>query len=221
MNNHITAACLAAAALFGAGPATAATLGLTTEAPSLSASGAVIDFFDFGTDGELLTNIPEVDGVDGVSPIGFTTIDFVVGFSTADPSDTSDFAFGGFIDISDEDGQFLVGDLAAIGFVEDVIELWFNNLSGSGAGSFGSSVLALVAFDDPLGADPFASLVDGDSLEASITVSNVADVAPIPLPASMLFLLGGLLSLAAQGARKPSDSISCSDGESRQCQRWW
>lgn len=202
MKPIIAAAVLAAGTVFAGGQSTAATLGLTTEAPSLSASMAFIDYFDFGLDGELFTDIPEVDGLNGVAPNGFTTIDFVVGLSTADPTDTSDFAFGGFLDISDEDGQFLVGDLLAIGFEENVIELQFDNLSGSGAGAFGSSVLALIAFDDPLGANPFAALVDGDSLGASITVSNVADVAPIPLPASVLLLLGGLASIGAVGARR-------------------
>lgn len=198
MKHLIAAVSLATGLALSAGMVSAATLGLTTDAPSLSASAAFIDYFDFGPDAELLTDVPEVDGVDGVSPNGFTTVDFVVGFSTADPSDTSDFAFGGFLDVSDDDGQFLVGDLFAIGYTEDAIELQFNNLSGSGAGSFGSTVLALVAFDDPLGANPFASLFDGDSLAASITVSNVADVsmAPIPLPAGMPLLIAGLGGLA-------------------------
>lgn len=45
-----------------------------------------------------------------------------------------------------------------MGFTEDVIELQFGNLSGSGAGSFGASVLALISFDDPLGANPFRTI---------------------------------------------------------------
>ncbi len=194
MKQYIAAATVASGLLLSAGVSVASTLGLTTDTPSLSASLASIDYFDFGPDAELLTDLPEVDSLDGVSPNGFTTVDFVVGFSTLDPSDTSDFAFGGFFDVSDDDGQFLVGDLFAIGFSENVIELQFNNLSGSGAGSFGTSVLALIAFSDPLGANPFTSLFDGDSLAASITISNVQDVsvAPIPLPGGMPLLLAGL-----------------------------
>jgi hypothetical protein len=198
MKHFITAAMVAAGTVLGAGQATAATLGLTTEAPSLSASEAFIDYFEFGTDGDLSTFGAEVDATDGVSPAGFTEIGFGIGFGFADPTNG---ATGGF-DVFDEDGLYLTGDLLAVGFDEDVIELQFGNLSGSGAGFFGSSVLALIAFDDPLGANPFASLVDGDSLGASVTISNVADVAPIPLPASVLFLLGGLASIGAVGARR-------------------
>lgn len=202
MKNFFFATTVAAASVIGVEHASAASLNLTTEAPSLQATTAFIDYFDFFGDGELLTDIPEADVIDGFSPVGFTTIDFVVGFSTSDPTDASDFAFGGFLDISDDDGQFLTGDLLAIGFAEDTIELQFDNLSGVGAGSFGTSVLALVAFDDPLGADPFASLFDGDSLGGSITVSNVATtVAPIPLPAGLPLLLAGLAGLCWVGRK--------------------
>jgi hypothetical protein len=201
MKNFLFSMAMASLPICGVSAASAASLNLITDAPSLEASTAFVDYFDFFGDGELLTDIPEADVIAGVSPVGFTTIDFVVGFSTSDPSDTSAFAFGGFLDISDDNGQFLSGDLLAIGFTEDVVELQFDNLSGSGAVFFGTSVLALVAFDDPLGSDPFASFFDGDSLGASITVSNVTDLAPVPLPASALLLVFGLASFRVFGKR--------------------
>lgn len=190
MKHYITAAVLAAGMALGAGQAVAATLGLTTEAPILSSSTAFIDYLEFAPDGDLSTFGAEVDFTDGVSPNGFTEIGFGIGFSLADPTT----GLSGGFDIFDEDGFFLGGDLFAVGFIEDVIELQFNNLSGSGAGSFGTSVLALITFDDPLGANPFASLFDGDSLGASITISDVASstVAPIPVPAGLPLLLTGL-----------------------------
>lgn len=195
MKHFITAAVVTAGTVLGAQEVAAATLGLRTEAPSLATSAAFIDYFEFGPDGDLSTFGALVDSTDGVSPVGFTEIGFGIGVALADPTTG---ATGGF-DVFDEDGLFLAGDLLAVGFVEDVIEFQFGNLSGSGAGSFGSSVLALIAFDDPLGANPFASLVDSDSLGASVTISNVA---PIPLPASVLLLLGGLVSIGAVGARR-------------------
>lgn len=195
MKHFITAAVVTAGTVLGAQQVAAATLGLTTEAPSLTASAAFIDYFEFGPDGDLSTFGALVDSTDGVSPVGFTEIGFGIGFALADPTTG---ATGG-LDVFDDDGLFLAGDLLAVGLVEDVIEFQFGNLSGSGAGSFGSSVLALIAFDDSLGANPFASLVDGDSLGASVTISNVA---PIPLPASVLLLLGGLVSIGAVGARR-------------------
>lgn len=177
------------------GAATAATLGLTTSTPTLESSFAFVDFLDLSPDGELSSFGAEVDFTDGASPTGFTTIDFAIGYALADPTT----GLSGFLDVSDEDGQFLVGDLLAVGFTEDIIELQFGNLTGSGASLFSSSVLALIAFDDPLGANPFASFVDGDSYIASISISNVA---LIPLPAGLPLLAGGLGALMVLRRRK-------------------
>lgn len=189
MRSLIFAGTLGLAAVFGSMSA-ATTLGLTTEAPSLTSNTAFIDFLDFDPDGDLSTFGAEVDATDGVAPVGFTEIGFGIGYSLSDP--TGDFS-GGF-DIFDEDGEFLAGDLLAVGFTEDVIEFQFGNLTGSGAGDFGASVLALIAFDDPLGLNPFESFFDGDSLGASITISSVVDTspAPIPLPAGLPLILTGL-----------------------------
>jgi hypothetical protein len=195
MKHSITAAVLTAGMALGAGQAVAATLGLTTEAPTLSSSSAFIDYLEFAPDGDLSNFGAEVDSTDGVSPNGFIEIGFGVGFSLADPTT----GLSGGFDIFDEDGFFLGGDLFAVGFAEDVIELQFDNLSGSGAGLFGTSVLALIAFDNPLGANPLGSLVDGEFYSASVTISNVATsastVAPIPLPAGLPLMLTGLASI--------------------------
>ena len=92
----------------------------------------------------------------------------------------------------------------AVGFTEDVIEFEFGNLTGNGVGDFGSSVLAIIAFDDPLGMNPFDGFFDGDSLGASITISNVVDtsVAPVPLPAGFPLLLGGIGILGFARSRR-------------------
>lgn len=197
MKNLVMAALCAATMASPAPDAAAATLGLSTGLPHLVSSMAVIDYFDLGESGELLTFMPEVDSAQGISPAGFTTIDFIVGLSTADPADRWDPAFRGFLEVIDDEGVFLAGDLLAIGFLQDAIELQFGNLGGSMAASFGSSVLALVVFDEPLGANPFAALVDGASRGASITLSRIHTVAPVPLPASGLMLVGGMASIGA------------------------
>ena len=180
----------------------AASLGLTTVGPTLEASFAGIDYLEFGTDGDLSTFGAEVDFTDGVSPVGLTEIGFGFGFSLAAPTVG---ATGGF-DIFDEDGFFLGGTLIAVGFTDDVIGLQFGNLGGAGAGSFGASVLALISFDDLLGPDPFASLVDGEFYPASITVSNVvAVVAAVPEPATLLLVLTALVAGSGWIGRRRND----------------
>lgn len=201
MKNRFFSAILLAGALALSVPtfSFAASLGLTTVAPTLKAGLATIDYLEFGPDGDLSTFGAEVDFTDGVSPVGLTEIGFGVGFSLTNPTLG---ATGGF-DIFDEDGFFLGGDLIAVGFSNDVIELQFGNLMGAGAGSFGASVLALIAFDDQLGPDPFASLVDGEFYPASITVSNVRAVdAAVPEPATLLLVLTALAGSGWIGRRR-------------------
>jgi len=191
----ISAACL----IFGAGQAMAASLGLTTGTPSLMSDTAFIDVLHFGPDGDLSTFGAEVITSNGVAPVGFTEIGFGIGYGLADPTGT----FSGGFDIFDEAGAFLAGDLLAVGFTENVIEFEFGNLTGSGAASFGASVLALVSFDDPLGANPFDGLNDGASLSATVSFANVVDpsVAPVPLPAGLPLLLVGLSAIAVTRRR--------------------
>jgi hypothetical protein len=107
------------------GPAGAATLGLETTVPKIETSFALIDYLEFGGDGDLSTFGAEIYFTDGVAPSGFTEISFAVGFSLSDPTSG---ATGGF-DVFDEDGLFLDGDLKAVGFTEDTIELEFDNIA--------------------------------------------------------------------------------------------
>lgn len=149
--------------------ATAASLGLTTGNPTLGSSFAFVDYLEFGGDGDLSSFFNPIDSSSGVTPVGFADLTFGVGFSLATPT----LGATGFFDIFDNNGLFLGGDLLAVGFTQDVVELQFDNLIGSAAGSFGNSVLALVSFNDPLGSNPFNSFVDGDFYTASISISNV------------------------------------------------
>lgn len=165
----------------------ASSLGLDTEPPIVESSFAFIDYFEFFPDGDLSTFGAVVDFTDGASPVGVTKISFGVGFDLADPTAG---ATGGF-DILDENGLFLGGDLLAVGFSNDVIEFQFGSLTGAGAGNFNSSVLMVIAFDDVLGANPFASLIDGNSYVASISIANVKAASPVPEPTGLpLFALG-------------------------------
>lgn len=173
----------------------AATLGLSTESPTLGASFASIDYLEFGSDGDLSTFGAEVDFTDGISSVGITEIGFGMGFSLIDPTVGATSGF----DVFNEDGLFLAGDLIAVGFTENIIELQFANLSGLGSGSFGSSVLALITFDDALGPNPFVSLIDGEFYTASVSISNVANISSVPLPAALPLFLSALVGLGWVG----------------------
>ena len=196
MKNKYFAAILLAGTLALAMPvhSFAASLGLSIALPTLQASISSIDYLEFGPDGDLSTFGAGVDITDGVSPVGVTGLGFGIGFSLANPIIG---ATGGF-DVTDQNGLFLTGNLIAVGFSDDVIELQFGSLSGAGAGSFGSTVLARLAFGDPLGPNPFISLVDGEFYSASITISNVSAV---PLPAALPLFLSALFGFGWIGKR--------------------
>lgn len=171
--------------------AEAGTLGLELEPPTLESSSAIIDYFEFGAIGDLSAIGAEIDFFDGVSPSGFTELSFVFAFALSDPTG---IATGGF-DMFDDNGEFLVGDLLAVGFITDVIELQFGNLGGFAATSFNSTVLLEIAFDDSLGDNPFSGLVDGQSYVASARVSNVAEAPPLPVPGTLMLVVPALLGL--------------------------
>lgn len=178
-------------ALTVASSAFGATLGLTTDTPTIQASFAQIEYLDDAPDGDLSTFDAEVDFTDGVSLTGSAFIDFGIGYSQADPGDVP----GGGFSVFDDDGfnEALAGDIVDIGFTEDVIELLFDVVAGSEQSLFGSQVLMLINFDDPLdvlGANPFDGFLDGEIYAASLSVSRV--VAPIPLPAGLPLMIGAL-----------------------------
>jgi len=165
----------------------AASLGLTIQGPTLGSSSITIDYLEFGGDGDLSSFGAGIDSSNGVIPLGINDLSFSAAFSLAAPT----IGATGFFDIFDDSGQFLSGNLFAVGFTENVIELQFNNLIGSAAGSFGNSVLALVAFDDPLGLNPFNSFIDGEFYPASVDILNVvAEPTILSLFVLALLLMG-------------------------------
>ncbi len=191
MKSFVLSALVLVTTLFPADESRAATLGLTTEAPSLTAGFSFVDFLEFGPDGDLSSFGSVISDSVGVSPTGFAELGFGIGFSLADPTTG---LTGGF-DVFDESGLFLSGDVAAVGFTEDVIEIQFGSLTGSAASSFGASVLAVISFFDPLGDNPFAAFSDGTSLFASIEISSVQDTSTpqVPLSGGFVFLATGLV----------------------------
>jgi hypothetical protein len=166
-------------------PSLAASLGLIPGQPELVVGSATVDYFEIGPDGDLSSFGTLVDGADGVSPTGVTELGFGFGFDLANPIVG---ATGGF-DVTDENGLFLSGELQAVGFRDDVIELEFGALSGSAASSFDASVLMQIAFIDDWGVNPFTKLVDGNSYSTMISIANAA---PVPVPAALPLFLSAL-----------------------------
>ncbi len=185
--------------LSGTFTATATTLGLTTGNPTLESNFTIIDYLESGSDGDLSSFFNSIDSSNGVTPVAPTDLSFSAAFPLATPT----IGATGFFDIFDDNGQFLAGDLFAVGFTEDVIELQFNNLIGSAAGSFGNSVLALVTFDDSLGANPFNSLTDGDFYTASVSISNVVSATVFEPNILALFAIGFIGLLVYRRSNKP------------------
>lgn len=174
--------------------AKATTLGLTTQGPSLDSSFAFVDYFEFGTDGDLSSFGGIIDSSNGISPSGFTEFSFGVGFSLSDPTNT---ATGGF-DVSDENGLFLSGDLAAVGFTENVIEFLFDHLTGAAAAAdFGSSVLMMISFVDQLGANPYGGLIDGTFYDTSVNIARV-----VPEPQTLVLCALALVSMGFMRRRQ-------------------
>lgn len=126
--------------------------------------------------------------------VGPTTVLLAFNYETADPLGT---AFG-TLQIEIDDGFSptlgLIGDLAEVGFLENQIQLSFGVFGGSHAADFGSTVLVVLDFHDPLGPDPFAALVDNNAYDATVTISAIQSDAAVPLPNSVL-MLGSALGL--------------------------
>ena len=188
--------------IFGAGTASAASLGLTTEAPSYSSSSAIVEFVDFGFgEGDLFSFGAIIDGFGGTAPADAENFDFSLAYSLADPTDAPG---GGFFVTDAFFAPILSGDVVDVGFTTNTVEVLFGTLTGSGAAEFGAQVLLTILFDDALGANPFDNFEEFFPYGASLELASVADTAIIPLPAGlplMLLAMGGLCGLRRkQGA---------------------
>ncbi|MBN9672985.1 VPLPA-CTERM sorting domain-containing protein [Roseibium aggregatum] len=199
MKNLIIGALILIGLSLGGQSAQAAPLGLTTEDPTIEASFAVIDFFEFSPgEGDLSTFSAAIDFTSGTSLASPATIDFLGSFSLSDPA-ASPFGFLDIFDVPNDPFAFpevlLSGVLIDVGFASDKIELLFGSLTGSVAGEFGSQVLMSVFFDDQLGENPFEALEDGESYTASISISKVASIGVVPLPAALPLLVTAFVGL--------------------------
>lgn len=186
-----------------------ATLGLMTSAPTLGASDAVVEYLEFGDEGDLSAFGAVVDAAGLAAPTGLAEIDFGIGFSLDDPEAD---AAGGF-SIFDDDGLYLTGDLIALGFrayaaTSSIIELHFGSLSGHGTSEWTETVLMTIVLPG-IPDNPFDHLFDGDVLDASIGLFAVNGYTPppeIPLPASAFLLLAGVAGLSVFTRRRGNSS---------------
>lgn len=162
-----------------------------------SASAAVVDmpvaeayFTTFGDAGDL-TFFGADAIVDGATAVGNLFADLTLMFETANPYDTADAAFT----LSDDNGLFLTGVLASIGYAEDIVRLKFADLTGAGAAQFGKTLDLELFFYDPLGLDPLAALQDGGAY--AVAAFGLSDTpAPVPVPAALWLLASGVGLLA-------------------------
>ena len=178
----------------------AASLGLEAQDPVLDVliaeTGFLVDPAD-ATLGELSV-FGEVDASFGVDAAVGAELSL---FVTFDPtSDAVATASGDFSLIDPQTFDELLGGTAqAFGFEEDIIELFFADLTGSLAPSFNDGLLAEIFFLDPLGTEePFTGLFDGEVYETSVSLTNIA---PIPLGTTLPLLLSGLAAIAMLGRR--------------------
>lgn len=172
------------------GGAHAASLNLTTGDPTVVAGQATVDF----AFGELIVLDQFVTSTSG---------DDVASADTVFAS--SDAVTGGF-SISDSSLTELAGgDLIASGFTDNTIEFLFGVLSGTAASAYDSGqALVEVDFGSVFSGRTsiFDQLVDGDFYSATVTVSAVTAIAPIPLPAGIVLMLSGLVGLGVASRRR-------------------
>ncbi len=180
------------------GVSQAATLGLTTSAPTIGATGSV-NYFEFGPDADLslLDGFATVSSLTSLD-VPSSDVSFGVGFDAAHPEAG---ATGGF-SVFDAQGLYLAGDLIDLGFrsfgLRSIVELHFGSLSGRGTPEWTETLLMNVIFDRA-GDNPIAAFVDGDVFDVELGVFAVVGSPappPIPLPAAGWLLLGGLAALA-------------------------
>lgn len=182
----------------GTESADAASLGLTTEQPMIVVDAVdLILLDDFAGSGDLIVPFPapvdSVMGLPGSQPSDFS-LDFVVSFSFADPT----MGLTGGFSLFDSFGTsfFLGGDIAAVGFAEDVIEFQFDTIIGPLSSVFGPSVLIEVTFDDPF--DMFNDNPFNDQLtlpEFPAATLKLSKVTTVDGPASLSLLLSGFIGL--------------------------
>jgi hypothetical protein len=192
LTRTLAAALLAGGAL--AAPASAATLGLTVD-PSVSIAGtaqADNDPFFFGFTATTTGGLSGSGFGGDPAPLDLVLSDFAVGplplgaeftISGADTVLTS----ATLLDLAVESDAADDGD--------DVIELLFGSLGGSAGGDFGAQ--ALLVLTGEFGADPIGT---GFATTDIAFAANPVALAPIPLPAGMTLLLGGIAALGAARA---------------------
>ncbi|MGC9417982.1 MAG: hypothetical protein ACP5EN_03335 [Rhodovulum sp.] len=178
-----------------AGVASAASLGLATKAlPVVDIVFAEAVYFETGGTGDLFWTAPALGLATAVPSASEAEFDIALTFDIANPYGS----VTGALLSADRDGNpYLEGDLVAIGFQDDLLELLFGNLSGSAAPAFGSQALVELFFIGPVGADPLAGLSDLGVYDLAGTI-----VAPVPLPGGLPLLAGGVVLLAGLRARR-------------------
>lgn len=191
MKRLLASAVLALAATFGSS-AGAATLGLPTTTPTITASGSISGF---GSGDFLIFSFSPVSTDIMFDPFSSLSINL----TASDPVDPALGAMGSLALDEIPGGSVLGGTLIDVGFVANTIELQFGSLTGSAASGFGPTLLATIESPD-FGANPFQTFANNQGFvdtDVFVTIANV-----VPLPGALWLALSGFAGFAWIRRRK-------------------
>lgn len=126
-------------------------------------------------------------------------VDLAVNYGLDDPAGTIEGALSVYAEDDATSELLFGGGLSAFGTDGEIVQFAFDDADGT-TGGLPASVLVELIFDAGLPADdPLSGLSDGQTYAVTGSIENIA---PIPLPATLPLVGGGLLALVGLGRRR-------------------